>query len=182
MKAKPISYAAFLRGIGPGDPRKSNESLRKVFESCGFENVRSFISSGNMLFESAEKNTAKLEKQVEQAFRDTHGIDVATFIRTKGELETFLKTVPFGTLKHSKETYLIITFLKAGAYTTALAPLLKDKQSGSISYDTELNALCSVVDTTVAKTPDFMLKLEKLLGKDITTRTLNTVERITKRF
>jgi uncharacterized protein (DUF1697 family) len=181
MKAGAIAYIAFLRGIGPGDPRKSNESLRKVFESCGFENVRSFISSGNILFESGEKDAVKLEKKVEKAFRDTHGIEVATFIRTKAEIETFLETAPFGKRKHSSTTYLIVTFLKKGVDAKALEAVLKDKKSGVGSYDKNLNALCNSVDTTASKTPDFMQKLEKLLGKEITTRTINTVERIAKR-
>jgi len=181
MKAGAIAYIAFLRGIGPGDPRKSNESLRKVFMSCGFGNVRSFISSGNILFESNEKDALKLERKVEKAFRDTHGIEVATFIRTKAEIDAFLETAPFGKLKHGSKTYLIVTFLKKGVDAKTLEALLKDKKPGVDSYNKELNALCSSVDTTASKTPDFMQKLERLLGKEITTRTISTVERIAKR-
>jgi uncharacterized protein (DUF1697 family) len=177
-----ISYAAFLRGIGPGDPKKSNESLRKLFESCGFSNVRSFISSGNILFESKEADVQKLERKAEKAFRDTHGIEVATFIRSKEDLELFLSKSPFGKRTHSPQSYLIVTFLKEKQATKALAPLLKDPKSGLLSFDAELNAVCSVVNTSGAKTPDFMVKLEKLLSKEITTRTLNTVERVTKRL
>jgi uncharacterized protein (DUF1697 family) len=181
-KTATISYAAFLRGIGPGDPRKSNENLRKVFESCGFSNVRSFISSGNILFESKEKDVEKLERKAEKAFRDTHGIEVATFIRNKAELEAFLNKTPFGKRTHSPQSYLIVTFLKAKQDVKSLAPLLKDTKSGLLSFDAKLNAICSVVNNSDEKTPDFMVKLEKLLGKEITTRTLNTVERVTKRL
>lgn len=181
-KTAAISYAAFLRGIGPGDPKKSNESLRKVFESCGFSNVRSFISSGNILFGSPLKDAEKLERKVEKAFRDTHGIEVATFIRDKAELEAFLGKAPFGKRTHSPQSYLVVTFLKAKQDVKGLAPLLKDAKSGLLSFDTKLNAICSAVDNSGVKTPDFMVKLEKLLGKDITTRTLNTVERVTKRL
>ena len=182
QKTEATAYAAFLRGIGPADPRKSNESLRKVFESCGFKNVRSFISSGNILFESEEKDAVKLEKKVEKAFRDTHGIEVATFIRNKAEVDAFLKSAPFGKLQHGSKTYLIVTFLKEDADAKALHTLLKDKKSGIGTYDKKFNVFCSSVDTTTSKTPDFMQKLEKLLGKEITTRTINTVERIAKRF
>jgi len=40
--------------------------------------------------------------------------------------------------------------------------------------------ICSVIDLTSAKTPDLMVWLEKKLGKEITTRTWKTVERILK--
>ena len=41
-------------------------------------------------------------------------------------------------------------------------------------------AICSVIDLTSAKTPDLMLWLEKKFGKEITTRTWKTVQRILK--
>jgi uncharacterized protein (DUF1697 family) len=176
-----ISYAAFLRGIGPGDPRKSNESLRKVFESCGFKNVSSFISSGNILFESKETDKAKLERKAEKAFKET-GIEIPTFIRNKDEIGRFLKEVSFGDRVHSQKSYLLITFLREKQDVAKITPLLKDKTSGLLSYNKKINAVCSTVDASSTKTPDFMGKLEKLLSKEITSRTLNTVERLSKRL
>jgi hypothetical protein len=41
-------------------------------------------------------------------------------------------------------------------------------------------AICSVIDLTGSRTPDLMLRLEKQFGKEITTRTWKTVERILK--
>lgn len=180
-KSTLISYAAFLRGIGPGDPRKSNESLRKVFESCGFHNVRSFISSGNILFESKETDKAKLERKAQKAFTEI-GIEIPTFVRNKDEIDRFLKQIPFGDRVHTQKSYLLITFLREKQDVAKITPLLNDKTPGLLSYNKEINAVCSVVDTTAAKTPDFMAKLEKLLSKEITSRTLNTVERLSKRL
>jgi len=119
---------------------------------------------------------------VEKTFQNTHGIEVGTFIRTRQEIEDFLSKVPFGDLKHSRQTYLIVTFLKRDANRDALTLLLQDTKSGLKSFDTELNVLCSVVNTTSEKTPDFMQKLEKLLSKSVTTRTLNTIERMAARL
>jgi len=181
MANPPISYFAFLRGIGPGDPLKSNESLRKVFESCGFKNVRSFISSGNILFSSTEKNTEKLERTIEQGFKKNLGIEIGTFVRSKEEIEQFLKTAPFGKLKHGPKSYLIVTFYKKADKET-LAQFQKSEGKRVLRVDSDLRAVCSAVDTTAAKTPDFLGKLERTLGKEITTRTINTVERMYKRL
>lgn len=174
------SYVAFLRGIGPGDPRKSNESLREIFISLGFTDVQSFISSGNIIFKSEEENLPLLENRVEQAFRRAHGIEVATFIRTKKSLVAFLAREHFGQLKHSQQTYLLVTFIKKGALNEK-TEISKLQGGGFFGVDKRFNVLCSAIDTTGVKTPDFMIKLEKVLGKNITSRTINTLERIAQR-
>lgn len=173
------SYAAFLRGIGPGDPRKSNESLRRVFENLGFDNVRSFISSGNILFESADADTTRLEGLIEAGFRDQLAIEVPAFVRSRTEIEGFLAKKTFGQLQHGKNSYLTVTLLRAASRKQGIA--LADKNSDSlrvVSYDVGFRAVCAVTDTTASKSADFMVWLERELGKDITTRTHNTLERL----
>jgi uncharacterized protein (DUF1697 family) len=61
------SYVALLRGIGPLNTNMRNEKLRDVFERLGFENVRTVISSGNVLFQTSAQSTEKLEAVVEKA-------------------------------------------------------------------------------------------------------------------
>ena len=143
--------------------------------------MQSFISSGNIIFSSEKKDIAALEYEVEQAFTKTHGIEVATFIRSRDDLSAFIARNHFGELEHSKKTYLLVTFLKENTFDPGtITQALQDQVI--TAFDRDVNAVCSVVDTTAVKTPDFMQKLEKILSKRITSRTLNTVERIVKRF
>ena len=143
--------------------------------------MQSFISSGNILFQSKEKSTQKLEHSIENGLKKELGIEIGTFVRSKDELAAFLARAPFGKRTHSNATYLVLTFYKKGEQA-ALASLAKAHPEKVIKVDTAFRAVCSMVDTTVLKTPDFMAQLEKFLGKKITTRTINTVERIIKRF
>ena len=170
----PTKYAAFLRGIGPGDPKKSNESLRNVFESLGYSNVRSFISSGNILFESPNKNIEQLEQEIEEALLKSIGKPCYTIVKSKEELEEFLTTKPFGSLKHDATSYLIVTFFRKIPKTLDI--------KNSLTFAQKIKALCTIIDTTASGTPEFMLHLEKNYGKAITTRTINTLERIAKRL
>lgn len=178
-----MKYIAFLRGIGPGNPNMTNDKLRMVFESLGFSDVRSVISSGNIIFTSSLGDQSKLEAIIQAGLQEKLGIPGGTIVRSENELRTFLATNPFGPRKHSKESYLIATFVKDRRFVPPF-PIPHDTGYGStvLSYNKEASALASVTDATRVKTPDFMVWLEKQCGKGITTRTWKTVERIVAKF
>jgi hypothetical protein len=60
------SYVALLRGIAPTNPNMRNDRLRGVFAELGFSNVRTVISSGNVLFETDSSAVRALETKVER--------------------------------------------------------------------------------------------------------------------
>jgi uncharacterized protein (DUF1697 family) len=174
-------YVALLRGIGPGNPNMRNDKLRGVFESLGFTNVRTVISSGNVLFESSDSSIPALEAMIEKAFPEQLGFTSTTIIRSAKQWQELLDKNPFTKYQHGPTTYLTVTFLKTKPGSEAKNQALpegKDYQMVAV-YDREI---CFTVDTTAAKTPDLMLYLEKRFGKQITTRTWKTVERIHKQL
>jgi uncharacterized protein (DUF1697 family) len=172
-------YVALLRGIGPGNPNMRNEKLRGVFEKLGFANVKTVISSGNVVFESPSTNIKKLEKTVETALPEQLGFTSTTIIRSKKQLQRLVDKNPFKGMEHSQKSSLIVTFLKHKTKIDMEFPHKVDNRAYTLlgMYD---GAICSVIDLTSSKTPDLMLWLEKKLGKEITTRTWKTVERILK--
>ena len=149
------TYVALLRGIMPTNPNMRNEKLRAVFEMLGFSNVKTVISSGNVIFESNSKSVTTLEQKIEKALLKELGIKSPAYVRSKKDLEQMVKKDPFKGKEHKSNTYLIVSFLK--------------KEPGEIF---------SVVDLSNAKTPEFMRDIEKKYGKDVTTRTWKTIERI----
>jgi uncharacterized protein (DUF1697 family) len=176
-----MNYTAFIRGIGPGDPAKSNASLIKVFESLGYSNVRAFISSGNILFETEEERpTDQLETEVEQALTEQLGFQATTIVRSSDQLQKFIASKPFGDQTHSPTTYLTVTFIKSkrAEQGVELPDIPLGKSFRLLSYDKGIQAVCGITNTTVGKTPDFMIWLERQYGKDITTRTMSTVRRV----
>ncbi|HET7360661.1 MAG TPA: DUF1697 domain-containing protein [Salinimicrobium sp.] len=179
-----LQYIAFLRGIGPGNPNMRNEKLQGVFEDLGFKNVQTVISSGNVLFDSSSKNVTAMEKEIEKTWPEKLGFTSTTIIRSQKEIQTFIAKKPFGELEHSKETYLLVTFLKEppDKLPINLPYQNEDKSYKVMSYNKELRALCSVSDTTAVKTPDFMRWLEKNFGKEISSRTWKTVLRIANKM
>ena len=62
-------WVALLRGVNLGSRNKvPMVELREVFEAAGAEAVRTYIQSGNVLFEYAKPDAAKLEQAIADAF------------------------------------------------------------------------------------------------------------------
>lgn len=167
-------YVALLRGIAPSGKNMQNEKLRGVFEELGFKDVVSVVSSGNVVFSSAMRSPRKIEQMLEKAWPEKLGFQSTTIVRSQSELLALVKKDPFKGFSHSPKTSLNVTFLQS---IPENGKSLDDGRGYQVvqSYEREI---CSVVDTTTAKTPDLMRLLEKKFGKQITTRTWQTVQRV----
>ena len=173
------SYAALLRGIAPALPNMKNHQLRGVFEGLGYTTVRSVLASGNILFDAPETDVPGLERTIQQALVNSLGIGGGTIIRDLGELRALLDSDPFHGLAHGRGTYLTATFLKDGADAAPQLPEQPDPRTRVVGYDSAARVFLTVIDNSdPGRTPDFMRWLDRTYGKDITTRTWLTVQRI----
>ena len=171
-------YSALLRGIAPSGKNMSNDKLRGVFELLGFTKVGSVLASGNIVFAGDEAPIPELEQRIQRGLNENLGIPGGTIIRTQAELRALLDTDPFEGLTHQRGTYLTVTFLK-GDTTPTLTAEHPDGLTRVVGYDPAARAVLAVTDNSdPGKTPDFMVWLEKTYGKNITTRTWLTVQRI----
>lgn len=166
-----MKYVALLRGIGPSNPNMHGSKLKAVLEELGFSNVQPVISSGNVVFESDSKDIAELEDMMEKAWPKKLGFTSTTIIRSQGQLQALVDQDPYKGAQHSRSSYLLVTFFK-------LAPSKEVASRTDYVGKDGINALCGVIDTTASKTPDFMAKLGKDFGKELTSRTWLTIQRI----
>jgi uncharacterized protein (DUF1697 family) len=79
-------YIAFLRGINLGKRRLPMSQLKALFEELGFNEVETFIASGNVLFSSKARNTSQLEARIARHLEASLGYEVDTFVRTTEEV------------------------------------------------------------------------------------------------
>ena len=105
-------YVAFLRGINVGGkkPIKMKE-LADVLATAGFRSVRTFIASGNVMFETSAKDPARLAKKIEALLLKAFGEKITVIIRTIDELKAIIKRNPFKKAKPSANEMLFVTFL-----------------------------------------------------------------------
>ncbi|HSW87805.1 MAG TPA: DUF1697 domain-containing protein, partial [Candidatus Saccharimonadales bacterium] len=109
---KNIRYAAFLRGINVGKVKQVKMAeLKKAFESLGFQNVKTLLNSGNVIFETENKDEQKLTQQIEDALEITFGWRISTLLRPITELQALAATEPFKDISITPQTRLYVTFL-----------------------------------------------------------------------
>ena len=90
-----MKYVALLRGINVGGRNIIKMAALKVcLEQYGFVNVMTFIQSGNVIFESDERNAAKLTTQVEGVLSKTFDYDSRVVLRSRTQLRTVVAGVP----------------------------------------------------------------------------------------
>jgi uncharacterized protein (DUF1697 family) len=108
------NYIAMLRGIGPGNPNMHGDKLRDSFLSMGFSNVKTLLSSGNIVFSSEETNIKKIETLIEDTNTRELGFTRDAIVRSQTEVQALIDANPFDGLKHENggRTYLTITFFK----------------------------------------------------------------------
>ncbi len=176
-------YAALLRGIAPSGTNMTNDKLRGVFERLGFSKVGSVVASGNIVFHSGESDVPALEQRIEEALTEDLGIRSRTILRSHPELRALLDSDPFPGLTHGRGTYLTATFVKDPATIPVVMPEHPDGHIRIVGFDPSARVVLAVTDNSdPSQTPDFMAWLERICGKDITTRTWLTVQRVVRKL
>jgi len=88
-------HIAFLRAINVGGRFVTMDRLRKSFEELGFDDVATFIASGNVIFDTRSASAPAIASKIEKAMRKALGYEVATFVRTDRELAAIAAHQPF---------------------------------------------------------------------------------------
>lgn len=88
------TYLALLRGINVSGQKKiPMDELREVLSNAGLKDVRTYIQTGNVIFNSDQKEG--LEQSIQKAIEDFYGWEVPVLIRTREEILEVLDACPF---------------------------------------------------------------------------------------
>lgn len=103
-----MKYVAFLRGINVGGKNKIKmETLREVCGALGFSNVKTYINSGNLIFETAETASLTLAADIETAIEKEFALQIKVIVRTMTELEEIAENNPFaGQFENDKDVHV----------------------------------------------------------------------------
>ncbi len=128
-----MKYVALLRGINVGGNNKvPMASLRECLEKLGLDNVTTYIQSGNVLFESSEKDETKLTRDIEHAIETHFGFPVVVALFSQSEFEYIAEHTPKDWLQNPEHKYNYL-FLKRpwneAEVMQAIGPLGPDLES-----------------------------------------------------
>jgi uncharacterized protein (DUF1697 family) len=176
-----IRYIAFLRAINVGGHTVKMEYLHQLCESLGLSNVQTFIASGNVVFDAKEKSARSLEKKIEERLREALGYEVATFIRTDGELAKIASYKPFGQSDLDTAVALNIAFLTDPLDDQSKQKLmaLRTEIDDFHVHGREIYWLCR---TKQSESTFSNAVLEKALGVKSTLRGENTVRKMAEKY
>lgn len=167
-------YAALLRGVSPMNAKMPE--LKRAFESAGFSEVKTLLSSGNVLFSARATKEATLERKAEAAMEKELGRSFLTIVRSVDDLRALLASDPYKKLKLPNSAKKVITFLHDEPTAKLKLPISLDDAQILAMHGREVFSAY----VPGPKGPVFMTLIEKTFGKDVTTRTLGTVEKLAK--
>ena len=88
-------YVAFLRGINVGGNNPvSMNALRQSFERLGFDSVRTYINSGNVIFKAPDQDPRALETTIERALETDLSLPLTVVVRNLPEMESVVQRMP----------------------------------------------------------------------------------------
>ena len=173
-----MRYVALLRGInvGGGNMIKMDE-LKAVFTQLGFDNVVSYINSGNLAFDAKKTSEAGLVDQIEKAVESRFGKRVHVMIREQQDILRIIESNPFEG-QYESHKHMHVLFLKgpmSGEKAEALSAACKPGENYHIAgREIYCHTTLGVADSLVSK--GFF---EKKPAVPITARNWRTVERLT---
>lgn len=103
-----VRYIALLRGVNVGGITVKSAELREVFEELGFDDVRTVLASGNVVFGTADAAaSADLKHRIEQALRDRFGYDAWIVLVTHEQVERVVGAFPFDASDAGRQPWVL---------------------------------------------------------------------------
>ncbi|MDH5359378.1 MAG: DUF1697 domain-containing protein [Gammaproteobacteria bacterium] len=114
-----MRYISLLRGVNvSGQNKILMDELKSLYQSLGFENIISYIQSGNVIFEAEEKDMKILAADIEEAIASKYGLNVLAVIRTHNNLTQIIKYCPFSHVDLEKDgSRVLVTLFSVASIT-----------------------------------------------------------------
>ena len=174
-------YIAFLRAINvAGHAKVKMNHLKQVFGEAGCKNVRTYIQSGNVLFDAPERDIGSLIQEIQDKLCELLGTESTVMYRTLHEIEDLMRTAPFKDIETATDTKLYVTFLARKPARKPTLPLLSTKEALEA---VKLKNLEVYIISRKKKNGFYGFPnnfIEKEVGVPATTRNWSTITKIAK--
>jgi len=119
-----VKYAALLRGINVGGNKKvPMADLRAMTAKLGFDDPKTLLQSGNLVFSAKSQPMAKLEALLEAATKKHIGVECSYLLRSADEWAKIVAANPFRAEAKADPAHLAVTFCRETPSAGALQAL-----------------------------------------------------------
>lgn len=148
--------------------------LKAAFESAGFTDVKTVLGSGNVAFDARTASEAVLERRAEAAMLERLGHAFMTFVRPVDALQDLLASDPYRSFRLDPGAKRVVTFLRDKPPAKVKLPPARDGARILLVKGREAFSAY----TRTPKGPVFMTLIAETFGKDVTTRTWDTIGKV----
>jgi uncharacterized protein (DUF1697 family) len=174
------TFISMLRGINVGGQKRLRmETLRGLYEELGFINVRTYVQSGNVVFDSSAIKRSELVGKIEAHLQNNLDYHVDIFIRQADDMQRILSCNPFLMDRIEDPSKCLVTFYYQAPSETVLSKLIAPAgitDEFALS-DMEAYIFCPIGYGKTKLSNSFF---ERKLGIPVTTRNWNTVNALYK--
>ena len=176
------THLALLRGINvSGHNMMKMDALKTTLEGIGFQNVQTYIQSGNVFVDTDEENPAKVGFQIKQEIFKAFGHEVPVVVIAKSDLEKSLINNPFLKEKEVDTKKLYVAFISIALRSDSINDL-KISQFKPDEAHIEENRIYIKYAIGAGKTRFDQKYIEKKLNVTATIRNWNTVTQLLKMY
>mgnify|MGYP000405614673 CR=1 FL=1 len=106
--------------------------LKRAFEAAGFTNIKTVLSSGNVVFDARKATEAALERKAEVAMQQALGRTFYTIVRPVSALEALLATDPYANAKLAPQSKRVVSFLRDAPQVMPKLPVVLEWVGGAL--------------------------------------------------
>lgn len=177
---KMTTYISILRGINvSGRKLIKMDVLRKMYEGLGFQNTKTYLQSGNVVFSNNNIKREKLELRISDQIEKDFEFDVLVIVLTIAELSKIIDCNPFFKQPNIDQTFLHVTFLSSKPKEIDFELIKNKKQNGEEIIFSD-NAVYLYCPNGYGKTKLTNSFLETKLKVGATTRNWKTTNELLK--
>ncbi|GIZ08469.1 DUF1697 domain-containing protein [Flavobacterium sp. UMI-01] len=176
------THLALLRGINvSGHNMIKMEALKTCLEAIGFQNVVTYIQSGNVFVDADEDNPAKVGFTIRQEIFKVFGHEVPVIVINQSDLKACLTNNPFLKEKELDTKKLYVAFVSANLRPESINDL-KISQFKPDEARIDNNRIFIKYAIGAGKTRLDQKYIEKKLNVTATIRNWNTVTQLLKMY
>lgn len=153
--------------------------LKVVFGRLGFTNITTLLNSGNVVFFGPTQPLPAMRKTIAAALETEFSFPIPVFICRGESILSLNETQVFGTSGSMKHIKQYVTFLASPLSENSKPPAALCANGFSV-LEVKGRMVFSQIDTTTTNTIAAMKVIEQFYGKEVTTRTWNTVKKMQK--